>query len=178
VWKPKIILDTFNEIDDGDVVMYSDAAMEVIDDLTSLYNIASTISDVVLFLIPGNHPNKMWTKKDCFSLMKCDSPVYHNARQSNGALSLWVKNEKSITVLNEWARIMRDPRVVTDDPNFCGFNYPEFRDHRHDQSILSLLSVKYEIDKYRDPTQFGNMEMDQFTNSPYPQLFNHHRQKL
>ena len=177
-WKTAIIIETFNHLDEGDIVLYSDAAMEVIGDLTPLYNTASSIDGIMLFLVPGFHLNKMWTKKDCFSLMKCDSPIYHNARQSQGALSLWVKNEKTIEFLNEWAKIMRDPRVITDDPNFCGPNHPEFIDHRHDQSILSLLRIKHNIEVYRDPTQFGNSEIDQFDNSPYPQLFNHHRQKL
>ena len=34
--------------------------------------------------------------------------------------------------------------VITDDANTCSFpNYKEFKDHRHDQAILSILIKKY-----------------------------------
>ncbi len=34
-------------------------------------------------------------------------------------------------------------------------NYPEFVAHRHDQSVWSLMSKKYQINRFRDPSQFG-----------------------
>lgn len=177
IWKPYIILETFKQMKDGDVVLYTDAAIEVINDLQALFDIASA-KDIMLFTLPGLHINKTWTKKDCFYLMECDNPYYHSARQTQGAVSLWTKSNKSVFFLNEWMKYMRDPRIVTDDPNFCGFNYQGFKDHRHDQSVLSIMSIKYEIEKFRDPTQWGNDEIRDFKNSPYIQLFNHHRQKL
>ena len=54
-------------------------------------------------------------------------------------------------------------------------NFIEFKDHRHDQSVLSLMTVKYGLEMFRDPTQWGNSEKDLFANSPYDQLFDHHR---
>jgi hypothetical protein len=61
-------------------------------------------------------------------------------------------------------------------PNICGQqNSLEFKDHRHDQSILSLLVKKYNIEIFRDPTQWGNSEKELFKNSSYDQLFFHHR---
>ena len=163
LWKTKIILDTFDLIDTDDIVMYSDAAIEIIGDLQPLYDITSK-SNRMVFTIPGNHLNKVWTKKDCFVLTGCDKPEYHNSYQVNGAISLWKKTLENIDFLLEWQKLMRDPRIITDDPNFCGQNYPEFRDHRHDQSILSLLSIKYKFEQYRDPTQYGNEDLLKFTN--------------
>ena len=95
---------------------------------------------------------------------------------TNGAVSLWTKNTNNINLLNEWLRYCRDPRIITDDPNMCGRpNFIEFKDHRHDQSILTILSIKYNFTLFRDPTQWGNEERNSFTNSSYPQLFHHHR---
>jgi hypothetical protein len=177
MWKPFIILESFNKMDDGDVVLYSDAAINVISDLDQLFSIAQK-EKIIVFRLPGGHLNKTWTKKDCFVLMQADLPVYHNARQTQGALSLWKKTPETIAVLKTWLNYMKDPRILTDDPNFCGMNCPGFKDHRHDQSVLSILRLKYELEQFRDPTQWGNDEIDQFRNSPYPQLFNHHRQKI
>jgi hypothetical protein len=108
--------------------------------------------------------------------MGCDAPKYWNALMTNGAISLWINNDENIKILNEWLIYNRDIRILGDDPNMCGLpNFMEFKDHRHDQSVLSLLCAKYNFEIFRDPTQWGNEEINLFTNSPYSQLFNHHR---
>jgi len=182
IWKPYIILETFNKLQDGDIVLYSDAGLSVIGNLTPLYEVATKDSNggKILFKLPAvdvpRHIAKTWTKRDTFVLMECDSEEYWNANMGNGAVSLWRKSDENIEFLNEWLRYMRDSRIVTDDPNMCGRpNFMEFRDHRHDQSVLSLLAIKYGFEMFRDPTQWGNSEKELFTNSPYDQLFNHHR---
>ena len=39
-----------------------------------------------------------------------------------------------------------DARIITDMPNVCGKqNYRGFIEHRHDQSIFSLLTKKYQV---------------------------------
>ena len=177
-WKMPIILKTFENLSDGDVILYSDAGMKVIDDLSPLFELASKLPNngKVIFKVPGNHKGKMWIKRDCFVLMNCDEPKYWNADMTNGAVSLWVKNEENINFLKEWLRYCKDPRIISDDPSMMGKpNFLEFRAHRHDQAILMLLSVKYGFEIFRDPTQWGNEEINKFSNSPYNQLFHHHR---
>jgi len=182
IWKPYIIMRRMETLNDGDIVLYSDAGLKVIDNLDPLFNIAQT--DInggkVLFKLPAvgvpHHKAKTWTKRDCFVLTGADYPGYWEADMGNGAVSLWRKSEKNIEFLKEWLRFLRDPRIVTDDPNIAGKpNFLEFRDHRHDQSVLTILSIKHDLEMFRDPTQYGNEELNQFTNSPYPQLFHHHR---
>jgi len=178
IWKPYIILETFKGLVDGDIVLYSDAGMEVIGNLNPLYEIAQKGPNggKILFQIPDGHLIKTWTKRDTYVLMNCDEPKFYNHVMVNGALSLWKKSEENIAFLNEWQRFLRDPRIVTDDANMCGRpNLIEFRDHRHDQSVISILSVRDNMEVFRDPTQWGLKEKDQFTNSPYDVLFNHHR---
>jgi hypothetical protein len=182
IWKPFIILDAFSKLEEGDIVLYSDAGLKVIDNLNNLYNVAQNNRNhgKVLFKLPAvgvsAHIAKTWTKRDCFVLMNADESKYWNASMTNGAVSLWEKNNNNIEFLKEWQRYLRDPRIVTDDINLCGKpNFLEFKDHRHDQSVLTILSIKYNFELYCDPTQFGNSERSQFTNSPYGQLFNHHR---
>ena len=182
IWKPFIILEAFKGLEDGDIVLYSDAGLKVIDNLDPLFEVAKTDTNAgkVLFKLPAvgvpYHKAKTWTKRDCFVLTGCDYPGYWEADMGNGAVSLWRKSEKNIEFLKEWLRFLRDPRIVTDDPNIAGKpNFLEFRDHRHDQSVLTILSIKHDLEMFRDPTQYGNEELNQFTNSPYPQLFHHHR---
>lgn len=180
IWKPYIILKTFENLSEGDIVLYSDAGLKVIDSLEPLYSIVNTgvNGGKMFFKIPwenAEHIVRIWTKRDALILMNCDQEEYKNGFMVNGATSLWIKNEKSIEFLNEWQDYLKDSRIVTDDWNTCGNNYKGFKEHRHDQSVLSILRIKYNYEVFRDPTQFGNAFKHEFTNSPYGQLFDHHR---
>ena len=181
IWKSYIILNTFETLEEGDIVLYSDAGLRVIDNLNPLFDIAQTLPNdgKVIFKVPevgATHKASKWTKRDCFILTGCDEAKYWNANMTNGAVSLWVKNEENDKFLREWQRYLRDPRIVTDDPNMCGkANFADCIDHRHDQSVLTILVTKYNYELFRDPTQWGNDEMGLFANSPYRQLFHHHR---
>jgi len=180
IWKPYIILKTFENINNDDIVLYSDAGLKVIDNLNPLFEIAQMNPNdgKVIFKVPwvgAQHIAKMWVKRDCFILTNSNEQKYWNAVMTNGAVSLWVKNEQNTIFLNEWLKYLRDPRISTDDPNMCGVNFVEFKDHRHDQAVLTLLAVKYNFELFRDPTQWGNDSKNEFSNSPYDQLFDHHR---
>jgi hypothetical protein len=143
------------------------------------------------------HLNKTWTKRDCFVLMGCDSAEYWEAEQLMGGFSIFMKNEKNIKFLQEWLHYCCNKFIITDTPNTCGLeNLPEFVDHRHDQSVLSILGVKHNIEIYRDPSQWGNsfkiesyrksIEITHdpnvnsscpYANSPYGTLLNIHRER-
>lgn len=180
IWKPHIILDTFNKMSDNDVLIYTDAGVKVISDLTPLFDLCQE-KGLLLFKLPDNgvpqfyHVAKRWTKKDCFILMQADEEKYWNAPMTNGAVSVWQKNEFNVNLLTEWQKYLRNPQIITDSPSMFGVNDLNFRDHRHDQSVLSILRVKYNIELYRDPTQYGECEKHIFKNSPYSQLIYHHR---
>jgi len=181
IWKPHIILETMENLEDGDVVMYSDAGLKVIDDLGPLFTatVGNSNGGKVLFKVPGPHVNRMWTKRDCFVLTGCDEKKYWDGILTNGAVSLWTKSDENLEYLKIYLRYLRDPRIVTDDLNMCGMpDLQGFKEHRHDQSVLSLLSIKNSLELYRDPTQWGNAEKELFINSPYGQLFDHHRGQI
>lgn len=178
IWKPFIILEMMKELEEGDIVLYSDAAVEVISDLTDIFNLASE-KKRILFQIGGGHLNKTFTKRDTFVLMGLDEKKYWDSVMITASYHLWEKNEENISFLKQYQLYLRDPRIVTDDPNMCGIpNILGFRDHRHDQSVLSLMAVRDNIERFRDPCQYGNEEQSLYSNSNYNQLFNHHRKKL
>jgi len=203
LWKPYIILEAMKMISDGDIVVYSDSGIEIIDRLDSLISLCSEKQPILLFG-NGNYTNSMWTKRDCFILMECDSEPYWKSPHCDAAFSLFRKNEQVIQFLSEWLNYGRDARILTDLENTCGKkNLPGYIEHRWDQSILSLLAQKYRLSLYRMPTQFGNhykihglrleneinfvnqsgqVQVNHYAiipyyNSEYPQLLNHHRKK-
>ena len=67
-------------------------------------------------------------------------------RQLSAAFLLLRAGEGVRTFLQEWAEAMSDPRVLTDMPNTCGLpNLEEFVDHRHDQSVLTIIAARHGI---------------------------------
>lgn len=194
LWKPYIILDLMKKIKDGDFLVYSDSGIEIINNLTPLFKICGKQDGILLFNC-GGHLNKIWTKRDCFVLMDCDKEKYWNSEQTLGSFQVYEKKERSIRFLKEYLKYGENENIITDIPNIMGFlNFSEFKDHRHDQSILSILTKKYGIELFRDPSQWGNYlkiykfrEQDEFLhkqysqlpllNSPYGTLLNHHRER-
>jgi len=201
LWKPYIILDVLLRVEEGDIVIYSDSGAEVIADLEPLIDICKSKKGLVFFQVHnqdgtdgGIHLNRKWIKRDCFVLMGADREEYYTGGQVAGSPQLYMRNERNILFLREWLSYCEDPRILTDKPNICGLeNLPEFIDHRHDQAVVSILTRKYDIEIFRDPSQFGgNLRTDlsvpdkatpdrigpgqrQYRNSPYGTLFDLHR---
>jgi hypothetical protein len=193
IWKPYFILEALYKVNDNDIIVYSDSGIEIIGHLDPLFEICQKQGGIMLFRT-HNHLNKTWTKRDCFVLMGCDSAEYWEAEQLMGGFSIFIKNERNIKFVKEWLDYCCNKFIITDIPNVCGLaNFPGFRAHRHDQSVLSILGVKHKIEIYRDPSQWGNtnkMELykipkefapnrglysSPYTNSPYATLLNIHR---
>lgn len=203
LWKPYILLEAMKGLSDGDVVIYSDSGIEIIAPLDPLFHLCRGDQPILLFG-NGDFTNSLWTKRDCFILMDCDQEVFWYGPHCDAAFLLVRRSHLSIQFLQEWLKFACDERILTDMPNSSGKkDLPEFREHRRDQSILSLLAQKYQIPLYRSPTQFGNhyktypyrLEKEfncvnqyrqrtvnhyavlPYYNSPYFQLLDHHRQK-
>ena len=81
--------------------------------------------------------------------------------------------------LDEVLHYAQDIRIISDNPNVMGLpNYKEFTDHRHDQSVISLMSKKHGFKRFRDPSQFGltnRYEAEVEQRSTYPQIVDSHR---
>ena len=59
-------------------------------------------------------------------------------------IQIYRKSKYTEKFIDELLYYSLDKRIITDDNNTLGFkNYKEFRDNRHDQTVLSLLIKKY-----------------------------------
>jgi len=128
-------------MNEGDVLIYSDAC--------------SRPSDVALFqrlaLEHGIvscecvHGQPVFTKRDTFLLMDADDQAERLDLIQRQATVIGFKNIPSVRAfVQEWAGYCTDARIVTDLPNRMGLpNHPSFIDHRHDQSVYSILTHKY-----------------------------------
>lgn len=181
IWKPKIILDAFNDVDEGDYVVYTDAGAAFIDDIHKLtFALEASGQSIMCFSI--SYIEKACTKRDAFILMDCDEAKYADTRQICATYILVRKDEASIEFINKYADYVLDKRIVSDEPNVMGKpNYEGFMMHRHDQSVWSLLCKKEGLLPFADPSQFGNgrgmFPEDVAKRSTYPQIIDSHRQR-
>jgi hypothetical protein len=182
IWKPYIILETMKRCNDGDIVLYIDGGMKVINNLNPLFEITEEKKSMIFSVSKtpeALHYHSMYTKRDCFILMGLDNPYYWKTRCVNSAISCWMKTPENIAFLEEWQKYMTDSRIITEDENVCGYpNLPDFKYHICDQSIFSLLCTKYGKEVFRDPSQYSVNEKGDFTNSPYDQLVIQHNVHL
>jgi hypothetical protein len=92
------------------------------------------------------HKNRRWTKRDCFVLTGCDDEKYWNGFHVEAGKCAYRKNDFVMMLVEEWLGYASNENIITDIPNICGKpNFPEFQDHRHDQSILALMTIKHSI---------------------------------
>jgi hypothetical protein len=93
--------------------------------------------------IPWNGPMSIWTKRDAFVSMSMDTPSVHATAPIQASFSIWVNNPVSRDIANEWMALSADRQMISDDPSKLGFpDLPDFYEHRHDQSLLSLVCLK------------------------------------
>ena len=180
LWKPYIILKTLEQVDDGDIVFYSDSGSLIVNPLDELFEICSKNNGILLFDNRDGTPtendiwiNKNWTKADCFIMMNCDTELYHNSNQVDACYQIYQKNAKSIEFVKQYLKYCQNINIISDLQNINTIR-PEFacfRDHRHDQSVLSLLAITNNIHIEREPSQWGYR-----TNSNQSKIkFYHHR---
>jgi hypothetical protein len=142
LWKPYLILKYMENIcEENEMLIYCDAGDWFSESL--LNKVKAEIKDC--FFIWGGFLNYKYTKKDCFVLTGCDEEKYWNSGMTYAAVCFWKKTETTMKFLNEWFNYCKNPNVITDCPNIHGNNIQGFIDHRHDQSVLSVLSIKHNM---------------------------------
>ena len=171
VWKPWIIEKTLKRLRKDDFMFYVDAGSFFVASIEPLVELMRrTDQDVIAFTCKWQ-VERMWTKRDAFVLMNCDSARFTDTWQVESGYSLWRRSRFSLALAAEWSSLVQDESLVTDAPSRCGTEeYPEFREHRHDQSVWSLLCKKHGVALHRQP--FCPPD-DAFPESAYPRLIAH-----
>ena len=139
LWKPYIILKVLNLMDNDDILLYCDSGCKLFPEglsrLQEYFEILSSNEQATLSF-QLNYIEKDWTKRDLLDLF----PEMENTKQLMATVFLVKKNDKSLFLINEWLKlgVVNNQHFINDTPSSIQ-NYPSFKDHRHDQSIFSLL---------------------------------------
>ena len=180
LWKPYVFYRGYQELGDGDYLIYTDAGSIYVDAIQKLIDCMEKEQvNLMLFSLQNEMLERKYTKRDAFILTGCDEEKYANTPQSIGGYMVCKKSPEVEDFFQEVLSYAQDIRIISDRPNTMGKeNYPDFVDHRHDQSVISLISKKRGIKKFRDPSQYGiinHYPKEVEARSTYPQIIDSHR---
>ena len=174
LWKPYILLKTMKEkMNEGDFLIYTDACILYKQNVNILINFLNKNKQEMLLYRLSNLEKK-WTKRDAFILMGADSPYFTDTYQYQASYQIYRKSKLTLYFLEELLYYSQDKRIITDDNNTLEFNnYEGFKENRHDQSVLSVLTKKYGLSF----SGKANLNMNQLITKKYvfPTIFCHYR---
>ena len=144
LWKSYLTLKTLEEMNDGDVLIYADAGCKIeidrVNYMKQMIEITKqTESGIVSIEMPWNI-EETWTKEDLFKYLDCGH--LRGTPQLHATFFFIRKCKKSMDIVNEWYQISCIYSLLDDTPSILP-NAHTFKEHRHDQSIFSLLRKKY-----------------------------------
>lgn len=179
LWKPYIIYNNLCRLADGDILVYTDAGVEIINNLSII--IDKMESD--LFLFGNNYRHLDWCK---MSVMNGIYPnwqaKYNKDNRQIQASAIFIRNTKAARIfVSQWLKYSQLDGFI-DDSISTDYNYPTFQEHRHDQAILTCLAYKHGMTLHWWPANYngGQFVYDkhtQFQHNEYPVIFHHHRKR-
>jgi hypothetical protein len=148
LWKPYLIMKTMEKIPDGDILVYADAGCEIdpeneerIDQLRHLFEV------VKMDKIIGSECNleKKMNKMDILINMGVlGNEAILNSQQRQATAVMIFKCPETMKFVRTWYEIGCIYSNI-DDSQSVYRNFPCYDEHRHDQSIFSLLSKKMNL---------------------------------
>lgn len=174
LWKPYIILKTLNEVNESDIVFYSDSAAEFIKDMTPVLSRINTADrGVLIFEMSGNHKENVYCRMNVAEhIVNCDKNIVESDQHM--ASFVGIRNcQESKNIISQWLSLCTRPNLITDLPS-QKVEFSNFKDHRHDQAILSLLAKKLELETHIDISQWGHIHNTITEDDVY---INHHRKR-
>lgn len=183
LWKPYIIKKTLDSLHENDYLIYLDSGAFYMNNVQYLIKkMEKEKQDIMAFELPFKE--RHYSKRDVFICMECDAPQYTDTNQRMATMLIVKKNDWTDRFIEEWLHFAQTEDIITDAKNHKGkYNYNGFVENRHDQSIFSVLSKKYKIKAFRDPSQYGRFPelfwSRKIENSKsladYPQIIAEHR---
>ena len=166
-WKPEVILNVLDKINDNDCLIYVDAGCHLNKNgkkrLLEYFNILN-IQPKGIIAFQADKPNKKnsnldydgrklrnlknykWIKGDTLDFFKVRNDTnITNSQEIAGGIFLIKKNHESIKIIKKWSEIIfNEFNLINDSPSISP-NLPGFVENRHDQTIWTLLCLKNKI---------------------------------
>jgi hypothetical protein len=176
LFKPYIIYVELMALEENDILIYSDAGVEFINNVSHI--IDRMDEDIFFFGNNWNHVD--WCKMDVImAINRGDVSIL--AKQIQASVIFFRNTQKVRDFVKEWLLYCQMPNFIDDSPSKL-LNVFTFQEHRHDQAILTSLQIKHGYKLHWWPAsysdgQFTYDKIEQYQNDNYPVIFNHHRKR-
>jgi hypothetical protein len=159
IWKPYMIKKALNGLDHGDILIYCDAGCHINTDGRKRFNeYIAMLNDPKTCTIDFQlrYGEYQYTKQEVFDWFGC-SPEVINSRQLHATVIILKKCSHSCFLIDSWYDAARfHPFLFTDEKRQP--QHPLFIDHRHDQSIYSIIRKTYGANIVADDTDYYDYE--------------------
>lgn len=162
IWKPYFILNELQKLNDDEILIYIDSTDYPTENFFIYLNNHFKLNNYLFVNRGYNHGQ--WTKRDCFVYMDCDYEKYYNHVQLEAGILALKNNDFNINLIKEWLFFCKDERILVDSVNVSGKNnVNNYIEHRYDQSILTNLIIKNNLE-----SNFLNSNIIKYNfNQPY-----------
>ncbi|MGK4271863.1 hypothetical protein [Parabacteroides johnsonii] len=149
VWKPYLILKTLEQIPDGDFLLYMDVGCHL--NVKGKKRFMEYIrllgeSKIGILSMVLDYEERLWTKGDLFDLLGVRNDKNFTETKHRAATFLLIRNSKfSRAFVSKWLNVYEQGWNYVDDTESVSPNLDGFREHRHDQSVFSVLSKFYDV---------------------------------
>ena len=154
IWKPYLIKKNMENMNNGDILLYIDCGCEINKKEKDylLQCIEKVKTDKIIGTIAKTNKifgteieiEKKWNKKDLIEKLGMNNTNFIDSPQRQATVILFLVCDETRALVNKWYELCCDYHNVDDSPSIIP-NYPSFKEHRHDQSIFSLLTKKYNL---------------------------------
>ena len=144
IWKPYLIMKTMKKMKYNDILLYADAGCIIQnshkEELERLFKVVDT--DLIIASLTCIEQD--WSKMDLIKHLRLENSKLLKINQRQSSTIMFKKCKKTVDLVNEWYNISCNYHMIDDTPSIIP-NVDSFKEHRHDQSIFSLLTKKYNI---------------------------------
>jgi len=153
VWKAYLIKKVMQEMQMGDLVLYTDVGCELnINGRDRMIEYIKLVMENDTLAMKLHLSEKQYTKMDLMDVLNC--PIEHREDgQIESGIIFMKKTDKNMKILDEIISLYeKDNYHFVDDTPSVKENDKIFVEHRHDQSILSLIFKKHNCYSIPDET--------------------------
>ena len=137
LWKPWVVWHTLEQMQEGDMLVYADAGCSLFPHPDwEKYFRCLVDKDAVFFVAEGK--NKRWCKRMVFEAFTPKCRLWKYAHQIQATFFLVKKTQDNEAIRRWYEAALRHPELFVDVcKEEIGGELPAFREHRHDQSVLT-----------------------------------------
>ena len=162
IWKSYLVLKTLESMNENDILVYSDAGCTLNKNgIPRLNEYFDTVKNSQYGILSFELPRleKCWTKMDLFEHLELNQSNILNSNHIISTTFILRKCSHTTKLINEWFTVMQNYHLIDDSQSVLK-NDIAFIEHRHDQSVFSLLVKKYGAEIIPDETWYKNFNKD------------------